>query len=480
MLILALFPFVVFVALFLWRKVSLLFTSLLSLGITGLLAIFVWRIYPAAIALSFSKGFFVALDILVIVFGAILLLEVLKKANVIQELCSHLEKISGDYRVQVILLAWFFEAFLEGTAGFGTPSAVVAPMLIGLGLSPILGLVVSLLGNSTSVAFGAAGTPIRTGFAGVEIANISESVGLFNMVGFLIPFFMLLTITAGREERWKQIIEALPFCLFSGIAFVVPSFLFSFWGPEFPSILGSIVGLALALLAIKFRIFVPNKERTLEKVNVGVSKIPLAKVLTPYVFLIFLLVANKFLFSNFFNPGILFIVTAGFSLMVFRQPLRGEIPTLKLSAGKSFEPFLIILAMSTMAQLMVNSGNNTQGIPSMLYFIGANIRAGLLPLLAPFIGAFGSFLTGSATVSNIMFGGLLAQAAVKAGMAIPFILSLELAGAAVGNMVALADILPAQAVVGLKGKERDVVAGVIIPCTTCVFLVGVLGLIIIL
>jgi lactate permease len=148
----------------------------------------------------------------------------------------------------------------------------------------------------------------------------------------------------------------------------------------------------------------------------------------------------------------------------------------KLSLRRSIEPSLVIVFMSAVAQIMVNSVQNLRALPSMIDFLAVNIKNILLPLWTPIVGAFGSFLTGSATVSNLMFGNFLAASAKDLGFSVDKILALALVGAAAGNMIALADILAAQAVVGLRQKEREVLKGVILPCLTYVVLVGLVGM----
>src|SRR3989304_4846534 len=118
------------------------------------LAAFYWKAFPVFILGSALKGFLVALDIFFIIFGAIFFLEIMRETKIIENIGYHLESISKDIRIQVIFLAWFFENFLEGTAGFGTPSIVVAPLLIGLGIAPINAAIIAILGNSTSGIFG--------------------------------------------------------------------------------------------------------------------------------------------------------------------------------------------------------------------------------------------------------------------------------------------------------------------------------------
>src|SRR5574344_231200 len=118
-IILAILPFVVFVFLLIRNKTTLLNVSLITLSLYTLISLFFCRIDVNFLAISYSKGFFVALDILFIIFGAIFFLEILKRFNVINNVSYYLSNFSKDYRIQIIVIAWLFEAFLEGTAGFG-------------------------------------------------------------------------------------------------------------------------------------------------------------------------------------------------------------------------------------------------------------------------------------------------------------------------------------------------------------------------
>ena len=129
-----------------------------------------------------------------------------------------------------------------------------------------------------------------------------------------------------------------------------------------------------------------------------------------------------------------------------------------------------------MIQLMVNSGNNSSGLPSVLTVLTQNLRGEVLPMVAPFLGAFGAFLTGSITISNILFGSILAQASVTWGVSVSKILALEISGAAIGNSMAIADIMAAEAVVGLKNKTRAVIRGTVGPCLFCLAILGIVGL----
>ena len=490
-IIIAVIPFLFFIFFLIINKTSLLKASIITLVLYTLLALFYWKIFPSFLYISYAKGFMVAFDILIIIFGAIFFLEILSDLKVINNISYYLEHFSKDYRVQIIVIAWFFEAFLEGTAGFGTPAAIAVPLLIGLGLPPIRALVVGLLGNSTAGVFGAAGTPINVGFAGLKFGSVPVLSSLINCVGFIVPVFMLWVMTEGRENRKHEFLSALPFAIWSGVVFVIPSFIVSLFLPEFPSIIGSIIGLILVVITTKLKIFVPKEILSLKNEKELISTMSPFKSFLPYIILVILLILGKVLLGstgvslnlgfshkfNLFNPGFAFI-TAGF-IVAFIWKSKKEFLTdsLKVAIKGSIGPFLVIVSMLAMVQVMINSGQNISGLPSAIIIIAKFFETSLLPFFAPFIGAFGGFITGSVTVSNILFGHLFFTAATGLNLNSQVILSLGVVGAAAGNMIALADILTAEAVAGVKNQERQILKGVFIPCLTYLILVGIIGMI---
>lgn len=489
-IILALIPFLFFVFFLLIYKTSLLRASLIAFILYVILAIFYWGIYPSFLLISFGKGFFVAFDILIIIFGAIFFLEVLKDFKVISNISYYLEHLSHDYRVQIIVIAWLFEAFLEGTAGFGTPAAIAVPLLIGLGLSPIRALIVGLLGNSTAGVFGAAGTPINVGFAGLSVSSVPFFASLLNLVGIIVPIFMLWAITLGRENRKKEFFGALPFAIWSGIVFVVPSILFAKFWPEFPSILGATIGIILVLITTKLHIFVPKESLSLKNEKDLTATMSPFKSFLPYVILVLFLILGKVFLGkigislnlgfkhifNLFNPGFAFILAGLVVAYMWKSQMKVLSDSIKVGLSEAIGPFLVIVSMLAMVQVMINSGQNTTGLPSAITIIAQFFETSLLPFFAPFIGAFGGFITGSVTVSNILFGNLFSMASLPLGFNPQAILSLGVVGAAAGNMIALADILTAEAVVRVKNQELDILKGVFIPCMTYLILVGLIGM----
>jgi lactate permease len=488
--LLAIFPFFVFLVLLFWKKMALLKVSFITLFVATFLIIFYWQILPAALFSAYVKGLLVAFDILIIVLGTLFFLEVSRRFKIIENITYYLEGFSKDYRVRIILLSWFLENFLEGTAGFGAPSMVVAPLLIGMGIPILKAVILALLGNSASVVFGAAGTPIRVGFADLETSSVPFYAAFFNLAGVIVPVFMLWIATLQTKNQKEQFLEGLPFALWSGFSFWAASLITVPLGQEFPSIAGSLIGLFFVVLTLKLRIFIPPKIRQHPEYKPVKASLPAFKVFLPYLFLIILLVLGKIFLGqkfilapfgfpykfNLFNPGFAFIL-AGF-LMIWLWPKKEKIAfqSLKEAFQKSFEPFLVIFAMSAFVQTMIFSGDNLSGFSSSIEIISQFLRTNFLPFLVPFLGALGSFLTGSATISNIMFGNIVKKSAELIGFQAAPLLGLLVVGGAAGNMIALADILVTEAAVGLKHQERQVIKGVIGPCLLYLFLVGIMGI----
>ncbi len=493
-LVLSILPFLIFIFLLFRKKTTLLLASGVTLGLYSLLAIFYWQIQPLALYVSYAKGILLAVDIFIIIFGVIFFLELLKELKIIKNISYYLSGLSADYRVQVIIIAWFFEAFLEGTAGFGTPAAVAIPLLIGIGLSPMRALIIGLLGNSVAGIFGAAGTPIKVGFAGLSVANVPVIASIFNFVGLLIPVFMVWFITKGRPNRKKEFLEAVPFALLSGFLFLVPSFFGAkFLGQEFPTILGSMIGLILATLFIKLKILTPKNNLSLIKENTNEKKeerMSAFKSFLPYLILVVFLILAKILIGkvtilfnlgfensfNLFNPGFVFIIVGILISVFWRVKIRNIFKFSKVAFKGSIIPFLGIATILAVVQIMINTGNNSSGLPSVVLLISKFFEGNILPVVAPLAGAFGSFLTGSITTSNVMFGSLFNSASLMSGFNTEAVLSLLIVGGGLGGMIGLADILTAEAVVGIKNQETYIVKNIILPCLLCLAILILVGL----
>ena len=249
--------------------------------ITALIGVFVWDMTVVRVISSSLQGIVITISVLWIIFGAILLLNTLKHSGAITTIKAGFNSISPDRRVQVIIIAWLFGSFIEGASGFGTPAAVVAPLLVAIGFPAMAAVMAGMMIQSTPVTFGAVGTPILIGVnAGLDKAAITErlvaagsswdaylqmitsSAAIVHaIVGTLIPFFIVVMMTRffGKNRSWSDGFSILPFAIFGGLAFTIP-YVFTgiFLGAEFPSIIGPLVGLAIVVPAAKAGFLIPK------------------------------------------------------------------------------------------------------------------------------------------------------------------------------------------------------------------------------
>ncbi|TVR35754.1 MAG: L-lactate permease [Nitriliruptor sp.] len=242
----------------------------------------VWNVEPLAIAASVIQGLGISLDILYIVFGALLLLATMTASGAMASIRAAFTRISPDRRVQAIIIAWLFGSFIEGASGFGTPAAVAAPLLLALGFPAMAAVMCGLIIQSTPVTFGALGTPIiigvNGGLAGTAAESSIEAGGstlpaylgdvaisaatVHGLVGVLIPLFMaaLLTRFFGENKRFSDGLAIWPFAIFAALAMIVPYWLTArFLGPEFPSLFGGLIGLGIVITATRAGFLQPKE-----------------------------------------------------------------------------------------------------------------------------------------------------------------------------------------------------------------------------
>ena len=134
--------------------------------LTAIIAYTVWGLSITTLIASCIQSLFITFDILYIIFAAILLLNLLKNSGAIQVIRQGFANISADRRIQVVIIVWLFGSFIEGASGFGTPAAIVAPLLLALGFPALTAVMLGMMVQSTAVTFGAVGTPILVGVRG--------------------------------------------------------------------------------------------------------------------------------------------------------------------------------------------------------------------------------------------------------------------------------------------------------------------------
>lgn len=511
----------------------------------AVIALSVWQVPFPHVAASTIQGLFITFNILYIIFGALLLLNTLQHSGGMAAIRLGFTGISNDRRVQVVIIAWLFGAFIEGAAGFGTPAAVAAPLMVGLGFPALAAVMIGMMIQSTPVTFGAVGTPILVGVRGglesPELAAQLTAVGtdfnaylhfiaaesaiLHGITGTAIPLLMVMMMTRyfGKNKSWTEGLSIAPFALFGGLAFTIPYTLTGvFLGPEFPSLLGALVGLAVVTFAAKKGFLLPQDrwdfpqkndwdeswtgQLTVANGNENTKKMSGWLAWAPYVILAIILVLTRLpelpfgkillglniQWSNVFGtnitastqplylPGTILIFTVLLTYFLHGMNF-GEIKAAVRDSGKIIlgAGFVLIFTVP-MVRIYINSGNNESGLASMPVAMAqwvADSAGAVWPLFAPVIGCIGAFIAGSNTVSNLMFS--LFQFTIAKSLAISgaLVVALQSVGAAAGNMIAIHNVVAASATVGVLGKEGLVLRKTILPTIYYLAVVGILGLI---
>lgn len=482
----------------------------LSFIATAVSAFFIWQVPLIQIIASVLEGWVIALTIVWIVFGAILLLNTLQFSGAIAVLRTGFTQITPDRRIQVVIIGWLFVSFLEGAAGFGTPAAIVAPLLVALGFPALAAVVLTLIADSSSVSFGAVGTPVTVGMAhGVEglsaetLQAISvQAIGLDIVVASFLPLLMVMILTRyfGPNKSFTEGRAAWPFALFGGLSFTVPAWLVArFLGPEFPSIFGALVGLLLTTLAAKKGFLMPkkiwlfgNEHEIAPSVSSKTQVMPLGLAWTPYLLVVVLLVLTRldslpvkgWLMSTavtwksilgtqlnvtaqiLYLPGSVFVLISIMTIFLHKNDAK-NVKLAWLNSIKSLGPTVIALAASVpMVRIFLNSHTNTAALDSMpieLATMAADTFSAAWPLFAPLVGALGSFVAGSATFSNMMFAGLQQSTAVELELNEQVMLALQMIGANAGNMICVVNVVAAASVVNLAGKEGQIIRFTLVP-----------------
>ncbi|WP_176429646.1 L-lactate permease [Vibrio sp. V12_P9A6T4] len=518
-----------------------------AFALTVAIALTFWDISANRVLASVLQGFGITISVLWIVFGAIFLLNTLKHTGAITTIRNGFTDVSADRRVQAIIIAWCFGSFIEGASGFGTPAAIAAPLLVAIGFPALAAVLMGMMIQSTPVSFGAVGTPIIVGVnKGLDTHNITEtlisngsswdvylqqitaSVAITHaIVGTLMPVLMAMMLTRffGKNKSWTEGLDILPFAIFSGLAFTVPYALTGvFLGPEFPSLIGGLISLALVVTAAKKGFLVPKsqwdfpKEKSwpaewLGSLKIDIEEIKakpmgLALAWTPYVLLAVILVASRvssefksllagvsLSFNNIlaetgistaiqplYLPGGILVFVA---LLAVILQSRSATPLIK-AFGESSKTLIgagfVLVFTIPMVRIFINSGVNGAELASMPVTT-ANFAAGLVgdafPALSATVGALGAFIAGSNTVSNMMFSQFQFEVAQTLSISSVMIIALQAVGAAAGNMIAIHNVVAASATVGLLGREGATLRKTIIPTFYYLVMTGLIGLVVI-
>ena len=512
--------------------------------VTVLIALTSWGMSFNRVLASTLQGLVLTGAILWIIFGAILLLNTLKHSGGIRAIRGGFVNISPDRRVQVIIVAWLFGCFIEGASGFGTPAAVAAPLLVALGFPALGAVMLGMMVQSTPVSFGAVGTPIVVGVSGgVDKAGItaqlvakgsdwdtfyrlitSEVALTHATIGILMPLFMcaMLTRFFGRNKSWSEGLAIAPFAIFAGLCFVIPYAAAGvFLGPEFPSMIGALVGLVIVVPAAKAGFLLPKTSWDFAeprewpshwmgsiqiKLDEMTAKAPISVGMAwfPYVLLAGLLVLSRanadvkaFFTKNLvvawknilgetglsgsieflYLPGGIMVLVVLATFVLHRMKASELGAALSESSRTLLGAGFVLIFTIPMVRILINSGVNLNDLPSMpraMAELVASSVGSIYPFFAPAVGALGAFIAGSNTVSNLMLAQFQLDTAQLIGVSGAMMIAAQAVGAAAGNMIAIHNVVAASATVGLLGREGAVLRMTIIPTTYYLVMAGLL------
>ncbi|HET8849264.1 MAG TPA: L-lactate permease [Marinobacter sp.] len=513
--------------------------------VTAAIGYAAWDMTFNRIVASSLQGLVITIGLLWIIFGAIMLLNTLKHSGAITAIRAGFTNITPDRRVQAIIIAWLFGCFIEGASGFGTPAAIAAPLLVAIGFPAMAAVMLGMMVQSTPVSFGAVGTPIVVGVnTGLNKASITEQLQAAGsdwdaylqiitsevaithaIVGVVMPLLMVCMLTRffGKNKSFREGLEVLPFAIFAGLAFVVPYAITGIvLGPEFPSLLGGLIGLGIVTTAAKKGFLIPKNSwdfadskdwpsewlGTIEMKLEDLAAKPMSgfRAWMPYVLVGVLLVISRTVepvksaltslnlsvasilgetgisagVQPLYLPGGILLMVVAATFFLHRMSVRDLGAAFKESSGVILSAGFVLLFTVPMVRILINSGVNMSDLPSMPIAMAtwvADAVGGIYPMLAPAVGALGAFLAGSNTVSNMMFAQFQFGVAEALGMSTALMVAIQAVGAAAGNMVAIHNVVAASATVGLLGREGQTLRKTVWPTLYYVVAVGTIGMI---
>lgn len=442
-------------------------SGLISAAAAVVIAVLAFGYVPDKVSLAgpLLEAAFITATILWIVFPALALYEVQARSGASERLGIWLASVSDKPQVTVIILAWFFALLLEGAAGFGTPVALVAPMLVGFGFSPHRALVLALIGHAAGVSFGAVGTPILPllSLRPIDAGQLALMIMLLHAaLGWSLVLVVSLLARRNRGDYDPTVvtIAALGFFLPAlGLAWLT--------GPELPTLGGAIIGGVMFVTFARW-------QRPANSALAGPGTKELMSAVLPYMLILVAITASRIvptlttslqsivldwkLTDRFtgsvmplYHPGTMLMLALAATATASRERRRVMLPSLIQAARRLPMVGVALVSVLLLSRILVHSG-----MIDVLAETAASIFGSAWSLVIPTVAALGSFITGSATASNILFGGFQLTAAEATGLSPLHALAGQGFGAAIGNIIAPHNIVAGAATVGLIGREGRV------------------------
>ena len=463
-----------------------------ALATSLLIAVTAFKSTPAVAFSGALEGIVMGLwPIVFIIIAAVFTYNITVESGGMDIIKKQMVSVTTDRRILVLILAWGFGGFLESIAGFGTAVAIPAGILAGLGFDPIKAAVLCLIANTTPTAFGAIGLPVTTlaQVSGLEPHELAYTISLQLFPLILIIPFILVKLT-GKEKEDDKGIFLITLC--SGLAYALPQILVTkFIGAELPSIIGSLLSMFVTILMAKKR----EQKLNGKKTKRDVSNKEIFRAWLPFI-LVFLLIigssslippihkalnsvstsvpiykgegASLYTFKWLACPGTLMIVAAIIGGLLQRLSLKQIFSVLGKTVSQMGTTVITVSTIVALAKVMGYSG--------MIHVIADVLVAAtgsFYTFVAPVIGALGTFVTGSDTSANVLFGQLQVDAANSIGANPFWIAAANMSGATAGKMISPQSIAVATAATGLQGSEGKILNATLKVCLGYVVIIGI-------
>ena len=451
-------------------------------------------------------GWLLAWTPILIVGGAIFFFKAMEASGAMEVVRQWLNAVTPSRIARLLIIGWAFQYLIEGASGFGTPAALAGPLLVGLGFPALRVAAFCLILDSVPVAFGAVGTPVWFGLGQLDVApELVREAGIKAALLNGISGFVIVPVALLLLVPWNEIRRHLVFIALSVTSCVLPAWLFSFVSNEFPTVIGGMIGLLLTVALARYRIGLPPELVAKEGEPAPVAPMPpkrrLIMALSPLGLTVLLLLLTRIRqlglkgWLQSLDPAIEISLGAAGELrlstalvMEWRDMFGTDFAwTHPLLYVPSLIPFALIglwtlwigrvgreEQRTVWGQTFKQMKNPTLALFGALIFVRLLMSGGeaassmiiggeLAQLTGPhwtwaavFLGALGSFFAGSATVSNLTFGGIQLAIAENLGLDPTTILALQAVGASTGNMIAIHNIVAVCSILGLKDVEGTI------------------------
>jgi lactate permease len=467
-----------------------------------LIAVLAFGAGPELLGYAHTRALLLSLDVLYIIWAAFLLYRVADEAGAIRAIGQALPHLTADRAMQALVIGWVFATFLQGVGGFGVPVAVIAPILVGLGFTPMLAVVIPSLGHGWSVTFGSLGSSFQALMAasGLPAGTLAPPAALFLSISGLLTGVIVAHVAAGSAAIRRLI---LPIGVF-GVVMGVTQYLLATSG------LWNIASFGAGIAGLLIAVPLARRYRGQRGENGFLDRRALAIAVSGYFVLIAITLVvqlipsvNEFLgqveirvdfpevstslgyvtpagpgrvIPVFRHAGAILALASILAYLIYRWAnlyqtgANGRI--LSGTLRRVMSSSVSIASMVAMAVIMENSGMTEVMARGLAEGVG---RA--YPLVSPWIGALGAFMTGSNTNSNVVFGTLQLRTAQILGYSAAIILGTQTAGAALASVMAPTKIVIGASTAGMAGKEGDILRKLIGYTSLLVVVTGLLALI---